>query len=105
MNNWVEGMMKATGGYVTAWDVVNEAISGGGDNGEGFYPLQSASNALSAADLHPDRHGPRIPPSHRPRLFFGNADPNPRRRRAVPEGSIPPPDVPEARTTPALFYL
>ena len=26
MNNWVEGMMKATGGYVTAWDVVNEAI-------------------------------------------------------------------------------
>lgn len=44
MNNWVEGMMKATGGYVTAWDVVNEAISGGGDDGEGFYVLQSASN-------------------------------------------------------------
>lgn len=43
MNNWVEGMMKATGGYVTAWDVVNEAISGGG-NDEGFYTLQSASN-------------------------------------------------------------
>ena len=49
MNNWVEGMMKATAGYVTAWDVVNEAISGGGDNGEGFYPLQSASN-VSADD-------------------------------------------------------
>lgn len=44
MNNWVEGMMKATGGYVTVWDVVNEAISGGGDDGEGFYVLQSASN-------------------------------------------------------------
>lgn len=43
MNNWVEGMMKATGGYVTAWDVVNEAISGGG-NDEGFYTLHSASN-------------------------------------------------------------
>lgn len=43
MNNWVEGMMKATGGYVTAWDVVNEAISGVG-NDEGFYTLQSASN-------------------------------------------------------------
>ena len=43
MNNWVEGMMKATDGYVTAWDVVNEAISGGG-NDEGFYTLQSASN-------------------------------------------------------------
>ncbi len=45
MNNWVEGMMKATGGYVTAWDVVNEAISGGGDDGEGFYTLQSAKTA------------------------------------------------------------
>ena len=49
MNNWVEGMMKATGGYVTAWDVVNEAISGGGDDGEGFYTLQSAKN-VSAED-------------------------------------------------------
>lgn len=45
MNNWIEGMMKACGGYVTAWDVVNEAISGGGDDGEGFYPLQSGSTA------------------------------------------------------------
>lgn len=45
MNNWIEGMMKATGGYVTTWDVVNEAISGGGNDGEGFYVLQSASNA------------------------------------------------------------
>lgn len=49
MNNWVEGMMKATGGYVTTWDVVNEAIAGGGDDGEGFYPLQSAKN-VSAED-------------------------------------------------------
>lgn len=49
MNNWVEGMMKATGGYVTAWDVVNEAISGGGDDGEGFYVLQSTKN-VSASD-------------------------------------------------------
>lgn len=45
MNNWIEGMMKTTGGYVTTWDVVNEAISGGGNDGEGFYVLQSASNA------------------------------------------------------------
>lgn len=49
MNNWINGMMKATGGYVTAWDVVNEAIAGGGDDGEGFYPLQSATN-VSADD-------------------------------------------------------
>ncbi len=45
MNNWIEGMMKTTGGYVTTWDVVNEAISGDGNDGEGFYVLQSASNA------------------------------------------------------------
>lgn len=45
MNNWIEGMMKACDGYVTTWDVVNEAISGGGDDGEGFYPLQSGSTA------------------------------------------------------------
>lgn len=49
MNTWVAGMMKATGGYVTAWDVVNEAISGGGNDGHGFYTLQSASN-VSAED-------------------------------------------------------
>ena len=49
MNNWIEGMMKATDGYVTTWDVVNEAISGGGNDGEGFYTLQSASN-VSADD-------------------------------------------------------
>lgn len=49
MNNWVEGIMKATKGYVTAWDVVNEAISGGGNDGDGFYVLQSAKN-VSADD-------------------------------------------------------
>lgn len=44
MNTWVEGMMKATGGYVASWDVVNEAISGGGNDG-GFYTLQSAKTS------------------------------------------------------------
>lgn len=44
MGNWVRGMMEACDGYVTAWDVVNEPISGGGNDGEGFYVLQSASN-------------------------------------------------------------
>ncbi|WP_321517868.1 endo-1,4-beta-xylanase [uncultured Bacteroides sp.] len=44
MDRWVKGMMEACGGYVKSWDVVNEAISGGGDDGEGFYVLQSASN-------------------------------------------------------------
>ena len=28
MGKWIDGMMEATNGYVTSWDVVNEAISG-----------------------------------------------------------------------------
>lgn len=43
MNTWVEGMMKATKGYVTAWDVVNEPLLDGGPEGE-FWPLKSAEN-------------------------------------------------------------
>jgi len=42
MGDWVKGMMKACDGYVTAWDVVNEAISGR-DAGDGYYGLQSAT--------------------------------------------------------------
>lgn len=40
MDKWIKGMMQACGGKVKAWDVVNEAISGGGDDGQGNYPLQ-----------------------------------------------------------------
>lgn len=40
MDKWISGMMKACGGKVKAWDLVNEAISGGGNDGEGFYTLQ-----------------------------------------------------------------
>ena len=44
MGTWIDGMMAATDGYVTSWDVVNEAISGkvGAD---GFNELQHATNA------------------------------------------------------------
>ena len=44
LQNWIDGMMEATDGYVTTWDVVNEAISGkvGAD---GFNELQHATNA------------------------------------------------------------
>lgn len=44
MGKWIDGMMEATDGYVTTWDVVNEAISGkvGAD---GFNELQHATNA------------------------------------------------------------
>ena len=44
MDNWIKGMMEATAGKVTAWDVVNEAISGVDGNGDGKYDLQSAQN-------------------------------------------------------------
>ncbi len=40
MEKWIKGMMNACGGKVKAWDVVNEAISGGGDDGYGNYTLQ-----------------------------------------------------------------
>ena len=40
MDKWIGGMMEACGGNVKAWDVVNEAISGGNPDGEGVYALQ-----------------------------------------------------------------
>lgn len=40
MDKWIKGMMDACGGKVKAWDVVNEAISGGGNDGSGNYTLQ-----------------------------------------------------------------
>lgn len=40
MDKWIKGMMNACGGKVKAWDLVNEAISGGGDDGSGNYTLQ-----------------------------------------------------------------
>ncbi len=40
MDKWIKGMMEACGGKVKAWDLVNEAISGGGNDGSGNYVLQ-----------------------------------------------------------------
>lgn len=44
MGKWIDGMMEATDGYVTSWDVVNEAISGK-KGADGFNELQHATNA------------------------------------------------------------
>ena len=44
MDNWIKGMMEVTAAKVSAWDVVNEAISGVDANGDGKYDLQSAKN-------------------------------------------------------------
>lgn len=43
MDKWIGGMMQACDGYVTTWDVVNEAISGVDKDGDGKYDLQSAT--------------------------------------------------------------
>ena len=40
MDKWIKGMMQACDGKVKAWDLVNEAISGGGNDGQGNYALQ-----------------------------------------------------------------
>jgi len=40
MERWISGMMEACEGKVKAWDVVNEAISGGNPDAEGVYALQ-----------------------------------------------------------------
>lgn len=45
MGKWIDGMMKATNGYVTSWEVVNEALSGDDKDGDGKYDLQHAATA------------------------------------------------------------
>ena len=45
MKDHITTIVKRYKGRIKGWDVVNEAISGGGNDGEGFYVLESASNA------------------------------------------------------------
>lgn len=40
MDKWIKGMMEACDGKVKAWDLVNEAISGGNADSEGVFALQ-----------------------------------------------------------------
>lgn len=44
LQNWIDGMMEATDGYVTSWEVVNEALSGADNDGDGKFDLQSVKN-------------------------------------------------------------
>ena len=44
MDKWIKGMMNACGGKVKGWDLVNEAISGGGNDGQGNYLLQHSKD-------------------------------------------------------------
>ena len=50
MGKWIDGMMEATDGYVTSWDVVNEALSGADKDGDGKYDLQSATRGNVSVD-------------------------------------------------------
>lgn len=66
MNKWINGMMQATGGKVKAWDLINEAISGGG-NVNGFYALQTeATSEHNPQDFYwqdyftPEMYGPIV---------------------------------------------
>lgn len=44
LDQWIEGMMTATDGYVLAWDLANEVVSGADTDGDGIYDLWSAEN-------------------------------------------------------------
>ena len=66
MNKWISGMMQATEGNVKAWDLINEAISGGG-NVNGFYALQTeATSEHNPQDFYwqdyftPEMYGPIV---------------------------------------------
>lgn len=50
MDKWIGGMMEACGGYVTTWDVVNEALAGADKDGDGKYDLQSATRGTVSAE-------------------------------------------------------
>ena len=52
MDNWIKGMMEVTAEKVSAWDVVNEAISGVDGDGDGWYDLQSAANGDAANNFY-----------------------------------------------------
>lgn len=43
MDKWIKGMMEVTATRVSAWDAVNEAISGADHDGDGYYDLESAA--------------------------------------------------------------
>ncbi|MEE1343366.1 MAG: endo-1,4-beta-xylanase [Segatella copri] len=68
MNKWISGMMQATEGKVKAWDLINEAVSGGGNvDGNGNYALQTeATSEHNPQDFYwqdyftPEMYGPIV---------------------------------------------
>lgn len=52
MDNWIKGMMQTTAGAVSAWDAVNEPISGTDADGDGYYDLWSATNGDASSNFY-----------------------------------------------------
>lgn len=42
MDRWIKGVMEVTAKRVSAWDAVNEPVSGEDKDGDGYYELESA---------------------------------------------------------------
>lgn len=66
MQKWISGMMQATEGKVKAWDLINEAVSGGPDKTKP-YPLQTeATSEHNPQDFYwqdyftPEMYGPIV---------------------------------------------
>ena len=66
MQKWISGMMQATEGKVKAWDLINEAVSGGPDKTKP-YPLQTeATSEHNPQDFYwqdyftPEMYGPVV---------------------------------------------
>ena len=49
MDKWIKGMMNACNGKVKAWDLVNEAVGGRDNDGDGYYDLQHATDEGSGS--------------------------------------------------------
>ena len=83
MDQWITGIMNATGGYVTTWDAVNEAISGGDSDGDTWYDLQSAATSDDPANnfywqdyLYPEDYVPIVTKLATQRFQEAGGDPS-----------------------------
>lgn len=47
MDKWIKSMMEACDGKVKGWDLVNEAVSGGDSDNDGYYDLQHSEGYKS----------------------------------------------------------
>ena len=66
MNKWISGMMQATEGKVKAWDLINEAVSGGPDKTKPYALQTEATSEHNPQDFYwqdyftPEMYGPIV---------------------------------------------